>query len=85
MQSFTDYLTSFLSDVATKAGKSKNNVEHQTTLVSAVDDKRQAVSGVSLDEELSNLIKFQHAYSASARVLTTVSDMMETLIFNMGH
>lgn len=83
-QSFTDYLTSFLSSVATEAGKSKNNLDHQTTLTSAIDDKRQAVSGVSLDEELSNLIKFQHAYSASARVLTTVSEMMESLIFNMG-
>jgi len=43
-------------------------------------DQSQSLSGVSIDEELADMVKFQHSYQASARFMTTVSDMMQTLI-----
>jgi flagellar hook-associated protein 1 FlgK len=43
-------------------------------------DQRSAVSGVSLDEETTHMIQYQHAYQAAARVVTTVDSMMQTLI-----
>ena len=41
--------------------------------------QRDSVSGVSIDEEMTNLINFQQAYSASARFITTISSMYDTL------
>ncbi|MCM3174155.1 flagellar hook-associated protein FlgK [Paenibacillus sp. MER 99-2] len=53
-------------------------------LVEQVDTRRQSVSGVSLDEEMANMIKFQHAYSASARFMTTYDQLLDKLINSTG-
>jgi flagellar hook-associated protein 1 FlgK len=61
--------------------------DDQTTLqgtVTSINDQRQSVSGVSLDEEMTNLISFQRGYQASARTLTAMSEMLETLIEKTG-
>lgn len=50
----------------------------------AVDDRRQAASGVSLDEEMTNLIRFQRGYQASARTMSTLDEMLDTLINRTG-
>ena len=54
------------------------------TTVTAIDSQRQSVSGVSLDEEMTNLISFQRGYQASARTLTAMDSMLETLIEHTG-
>jgi flagellar hook-associated protein 1 len=54
------------------------------TTVTAINDQRQSVSGVSLDEEMTNLIAFQRGYQASARTLTAMDAMLETLIEHTG-
>ena len=54
------------------------------TTVTAINDQRQSVSGVSLDEEMTNLISFQRGYQASARTLTAMDEMLETLIEHTG-
>lgn len=53
-------------------------------LIHQVDNARQAVQGVSLDEEMTNLIRFQHAYDAAARVITAMDQALETVIKSMG-
>ncbi len=61
--------------------------DDQTTLqgtLTAISDQRQGVSGVSLDEEMTNLIGFQRGYQASARTLTAMDQMLETLIEHTG-
>ena len=68
------------SDVRT-AGDEQSNLQ---TTVTAISDQRQGVSGVSLDEEMTNLITFQRGYQASARTLTAMSEMLETLIEHTG-
>ncbi|MBS4190254.1 flagellar hook-associated protein FlgK [Bacillus sp. FJAT-49705] len=62
------------------------NVLTKNTLIllDSVDFQRQAVSAVSLDEEISNLIKFQHAYNASARNITVIDEMLDKIINGMG-
>jgi flagellar hook-associated protein 1 FlgK len=55
----------------------------QTTLT-AIGNQRQSVSGVSLDEEMTNLITFQRGYQASARTLTAMDEMLETLVERTG-
>jgi flagellar hook-associated protein 1 FlgK len=54
------------------------------TTLTTIDNQRQSVSGVSLDEEMTNLISFQRGYQASARTLTAMDSMLETLIEHTG-
>jgi flagellar hook-associated protein 1 FlgK len=49
-----------------------------------VDQQRESLGGVSLDEEAANLVRFQKAYQAAARVMTTYDDMLNQVINNMG-
>ena len=56
----------------------------QQTATQSVDNARSQQSGVSIDEEMTNLIEFQHGYDAAARLLTTVDSMMDTLINHTG-
>jgi flagellar hook-associated protein 1 FlgK len=61
--------------------------DDQTTaqaVVSSISNQRQSVSGVSLDEEMTNLISFQRGYEASARTLTAMDEMLSTLIDHTG-
>jgi flagellar hook-associated protein 1 len=68
-------------------GNVKTAKDEQTnfqTTVTTVNNQRQSVSGVSLDEEMTNLISFQRGYQASARTLTAMDSMLETLISHTG-
>jgi flagellar hook-associated protein 1 FlgK len=55
-----------------------------TSVLASIDGQRQSVSGVSMDEEMTNLIKFQRGYQAAARALTTMDDILDTLINSTG-
>jgi|DewCreStandDraft_1066081.scaffolds.fasta_scaffold00058_48 flagellar hook-associated protein 1 FlgK len=57
---------------------------NQDTLVQHLQRRREAVSGVSLDEEATNLVRLQHAYQAAARFITAVDQMLDRLINNTG-
>jgi flagellar hook-associated protein 1 FlgK len=61
-----------------------NQSDAQAGVVTRLDEDRKAASGVNLDEEMVNLIAAQHAYSAAARVITTVDEMLDTLINRTG-
>lgn len=77
---FNDYYTAFTSEMANRGEKFKTIGENQASMVESINNKRLEISGVSSDEELTNLIKFQHAYNASARYVNTVSEMLEHII-----
>ena len=53
-------------------------------LSQTVENNRQSISSVSLDEEMTNIIKFQHAYNAAARQITVVDEMLDKIINGMG-
>lgn len=76
------------SAIVGQLGVQSQEAARQTTnsefLVEQVDTRRQSVSGVSLDEEMTNMIKFQHAYSASARFMTTYDQLLDKLINSTG-
>jgi len=61
-----------------------NQVDTTTALTNALQNQRQSVSGVSLDEEMTNLITFQRSYQASARALSAMDDMLDQLINRTG-
>jgi flagellar hook-associated protein 1 FlgK len=68
--------------VATQTAARRETI--QESVIQSADDARLSVSGVSLDEELTSLVQSQRAYEASARVLTTVDQMLDVLINRTG-
>jgi flagellar hook-associated protein 1 len=68
------------ADVATATA----NDETAARVLGSLTDRRQSVAGVSMDEEMSNMIRFQRGYQAAARVLTTMDDALDTLISRTG-
>jgi flagellar hook-associated protein 1 FlgK len=73
--------------VAQVGGHVREAIRQETNaqvLTDAVENRRQSVSGVSLDEEMSNLVRFQRAYQASARAMSTMDEMLDVLINRTG-
>lgn len=77
---FDDYYNSVVSDVGNDVQTASTNFDHQTSMVSHLENYRESISGVSLDEEMINLIKFQHAYDAAAKLITIVDELLNTVI-----
>jgi flagellar hook-associated protein FlgK len=80
---FSDYYNSFISEIANWGEQVNTISSNQATLLESIDNKRAETMGVSADDELTNLIKYQHAYNAAARYITVVSEMLEHIIMNM--
>ncbi|MDR6883482.1 flagellar hook-associated protein FlgK [Bacillus sp. 3255] len=79
-----DYFSAVVGQLGIESSDAQRQLTNQQALVDQVDSRKLSVSGVSLDEEMSNMIKFQHAYSAAARVMTTFDEMLDKLINGMG-
>jgi len=69
-----------VSTVANAASTAATNQTTQDQITTQLQNQQQSVSGVSIDEEMTNLISFQQAYSASARFVTTISSIYDTLV-----
>jgi flagellar hook-associated protein 1 FlgK len=74
------FLGHIVGDLAEKSLAAETNAAHQTTLLTSLDNRRQSVSGVNLDEETANMVKFQHGYNAAAKVITTNDAMLDVII-----
>src|SRR3954468_5084911 len=73
--------------VARIGGDVRTATQQQATtqaLVTAASDRRQSASGVSMDEEMTNMVRFQRGYQASARAMSTMDEMLDTLINRTG-
>jgi flagellar hook-associated protein 1 FlgK len=79
-----DFIQAVVGRMGVEGQQADNEVHNQTALVNQIDTKRQSVSGVSIDEEMANMIKFQQAYGAAARMITTIDQMLNTLINYTG-
>ncbi|TXK80952.1 flagellar hook-associated protein FlgK [Paenibacillus sp. N3.4] len=81
---FDEFLRAVVSEIGVQTQEAQRQVANQKILVDQVDARRQSVSGVSLDEEMADMIKYQHAYNAAARALTTFDQMLDKVINSMG-
>ncbi|AKP45833.1 flagellar hook-associated protein FlgK [Bacillus smithii] len=81
INSFYEGIIGGLGVASQQAQRLSNN---SNSLVQSADERRQSVSSVSLDEEMTNLIKFQHAYNAAARNITVMDEMLDKVINGMG-
>jgi flagellar hook-associated protein 1 len=75
-----DYMSAIVSRQSQAANAATNLQQGQDTVVSALQQRFNSTSGVSIDTELSNLIALQNAYGANARVMSTIQQMMSTLL-----
>lgn len=75
-----DYYRAMVASLGVSASQAEAQMNGQAAVLKHIDAERQSVMGVSIDEEMSNLIKFQRAYQAAARVISTVDEMLDTLI-----
>lgn len=76
----TDYYKSIISWLGTAGETASANYTTQAALATQLDTQRQSVYSISIDEEVSNLIQFQNAYAASARVMSTIDNLLGDLI-----
>jgi len=84
MVSLDDYYQTIILIVGTGGSEAKKTAENQRTLVNSAEAQRQSIMGVSMDEEMSNMMRYKFAYSASSRAINVIDDMLETIITRMG-
>ena len=63
-----------------QAQEAARQVSNQEIMLSELENTRLSISGVSLDEEMANLIQFQHAYSANAKMISTLDELLDVVI-----
>lgn len=76
----SDYYASTISKLASNVSKAKSDLSTQSTLLANLENQRLSESGVSLDEEMADLIQFQHSYQANAKMINTVDELLDVVI-----
>jgi len=79
-QNFETYYSELVGRIGSIGEEASEMVENQELLLSDIDSRRLSVSGVSLDEEMSNMIIYQYAYGAAAKIYNTIDSMLESVI-----
>lgn len=82
---FMTFYNNFIGEYATLGKALGNYVSNQTTMVDGYDNQRLQSEGVSSDEELEKMIKYQQAYNAASRYVNVVSEMLEHLVTSLGN
>jgi flagellar hook-associated protein 1 len=82
-QTPTDAYASLIGQVGADTRQAGEMQSNQNLVLTQLDNRRSSISGVSLDEEATDVIRFQQAYQASAKVITTINEMLDTLINKM--
>jgi len=84
VDSFDDYFSLLVADVGLKGETAARALDTQNAIMKDLNDLKASISGVNIDEELSNMIKYQHGYTAAARFVNAVDKMLETIINRLG-
>ncbi|MDA3900665.1 MAG: flagellar hook-associated protein FlgK [Spirochaetes bacterium] len=77
---FDDFYISLISRIGSEGEESRDRLSNQETLLANLDNLRESISGINLDEEMANMVAFQHGYNAAARMISTFDRMLETII-----
>jgi len=83
-KSFDQYVADSVASVGLKGETAARALETENLIMKDLEDLRQSISGVNIDEELAQMIKFQHGYAAASRFITEVNKMLDTIINRMG-
>ena len=84
LATFDDWFSDAAARIGLLGEQAELSSETQSRIVKNLTDMRDSLSGVNIDEELSNMIKFQHGYAAAARFIANFDEMLDTIINRMG-
>ena len=77
------YFKDTIDRLGVQAQEANRMVTNQEDLLYSIEESRASVSGVNLDEEMANLVQFQHAYNANAKIISTVDELLDVIINNL--
>ena len=77
---FDDYFADAVTNVGLKGEQAQMNLENQTAIMADLRTMRDSISGVNIDEELADIIKFQHGYNAAAKLISIMDNLLDTVI-----
>jgi flagellar hook-associated protein 1 FlgK len=77
---FSDYYGSNIAQLGVESQRAQRMVGNQDTLLTSLEQQQESASGVSLDEEMNNMVKYQHAYNAAAKVVSTMDELLGTVV-----
>jgi flagellar hook-associated protein 1 FlgK len=75
-----NYFKDVIDTLGVQGGEAKRMVKNQQSLLASFQETKESISGVSIDEEMANLIQFQHAYQANAKIISTVDELLDVVI-----
>ncbi|HOX92895.1 MAG TPA: flagellar basal body rod C-terminal domain-containing protein, partial [Spirochaetales bacterium] len=81
---FDDWFANAVARVGLEGERAGRMAETQSRIAKNLGDMRDSISGVNIDEELANMIKFQHGYAAAAKFIANFDQMLDTIINRMG-
>ena len=79
-QTLSEYYGNLVARVGADTASAKYTAATETAVAQDLHDRQEEISGVNLDEEMTNLIKFQASYKAAAKLITTADEMLQTLL-----
>lgn len=83
-RTFDDFFATTVAEIGLKGETAQISLETQQKIMKDLRDMRESISGVNMDEEFAQLIKFQHGYNAAARFVSEADKMLDTIINRMG-
>lgn len=81
---FDDFFADVVADIGLRGEQAEKALDTENLVLKELNEIKQSISGVNMDEELANMIKFQHGYAAAARFVTEVDKMIDLIINRMG-
>jgi flagellar hook-associated protein 1 FlgK len=81
---FNQFYTNLVGNLGVESREAMSFTANFELITQQIDNQRQSVQGVSLDEEMANLVKAQHAFDAASRVVTVMDEALDTVISKMG-
>lgn len=79
-KTFSEYLSEIQTSIGTVKQSAEDRQDFYSTLKSTIEQKQQSISGVSIDEEVVDLIKLQHLFQAASKVIQTASQLLDTVV-----
>lgn len=83
-KTFADYMNNISTQLASDSSSNQTALKTGTTVLNSIQDSRESLSGVSLDEEATNMMAYVSAYNAASRLMTALDEVLNTLISNTG-
>ena len=79
-----DFYRDLILNLGTEREKARGMAFNQIMLLQQIDERRKEISSVSLDEEMANMLKYQHSYIANSRVINAIDEMIDNVVNRMG-